>query len=174
MNTLEKIIFVIDRFLVAITIILFLILISLMTTQIILRYVFHSPIRGVIIYSNLLFTWLAYLGCAFVARDNSHLTVEYFIDKFPVRMQNILNAIYKICPLLVLVLLSKHIFKFYEFQRGITVAGVGFPVLYFTYAFVVGFTLIAFYTLIKTDFEIENIFMKKNHNTDIVSVNNDL
>lgn len=161
MNYIGKIIFVIDRFLVAITITLFIILISLMTSQIILRYVFHSPIRGVIIYSNLLFTWLAYLGCAFVSRDNNHLRVEYFIDKFPNQIIKILNFIYNICPLLVLVLLSKHIYKFYEFQRDITVAGVGFPVLYFTYAFVVGFTLITIYTLIKTDSEIENIFMEK-------------
>ena len=159
MNYTKKIIFVIDRILVAITISLFIILISLMTTQIILRYVFHAPIRGVIIYSNLIFTWLAYLGCAFVARDNSHLRVEYFIEKFPNKIIIILNAVYKLCPLFVLILLSKHIYKFYEFQRGINVAGVGFPVLYFTYAFVVGFTLIAVYTLIKTDSVIESIFM---------------
>ena len=158
MNYTEKIIFVIDRILVAITISLFIILISLMTTQIILRYVFHAPIRGVIIYSNLLFTWLAYLGCAFVARDNSHLRVEYFIEKFPNIVIATLNGVYKLCPLFILILLSKPIYKFYEFQRGITVAGVGFPVLYFTYAFVVGFTLIAIYTLIKTDYDIESIF----------------
>jgi TRAP-type C4-dicarboxylate transport system permease small subunit len=158
----EKVFFVIDRMLVAITISLFIILISLMTTQIILRYVFHSPIRGVIIYSNLLFTWLAYLGCAFVARDNSHLRVEFFIEKFPNQIVNILNVVYKLCPLFVLILLSDPILKFYEFQRGITVAGVGFPVLYFTYAFVVGFTLIAIYTLKKTDSDIESIFMNNN------------
>ena len=159
MNYTEKIIFVIDRILVAITISLFIILISLMTTQIILRYVFHTPIRGVIIYSNLLFTWLAYLGCAFVSRDKSHLRVEYFIEKFPLKIINILNTVYKLCPLFILILLSKHIYKFFEFQHGITVAGVGFSVLYFTYAFVVGFTLIAVYTLIKTDSDIESIFM---------------
>jgi TRAP-type C4-dicarboxylate transport system permease small subunit len=130
-----------------------------MTTQIILRYVFHTPIRGVIIYSNLLFTWLAYLGCAFVSRDKSHLRVEYFIEKFPEKIINILNTVYKLCPLFILILLSKHIYKFFEFQHGITVAGVGFSVLYFTYAFVVGFTLIAVYTLIKTDSDIESIFM---------------
>jgi TRAP-type C4-dicarboxylate transport system permease small subunit len=161
MNFIKKIIFYIDRLLITITIILFIILISLMTTQIILRYVFHAPIRGVIIYSNLLFTWLAYLGCAFVSRDNSHLRVEYFIEKFPNQVITILNVIYKICPLLFLVLLSKHIYKFYEFQHGITVAGVGFPVLYFTYAFVVGFTLIAIYTFMNADSDIETIFMDK-------------
>jgi TRAP-type C4-dicarboxylate transport system permease small subunit len=159
MNYTKKIIFVIDRILVAITLSLFIILISLMTTQIILRYVFHAPIRGVIIYSNLLFTWLAYLGCAFVSRDNSHLRVEYFIEKFPEKIITILNTVYKLCPLFILILLSKHIYKFYEFQYGITVAGDGFPVLYFTYAFVVGFTLIAVYTLIKTDSDIESMFM---------------
>jgi TRAP-type C4-dicarboxylate transport system permease small subunit len=130
-----------------------------MTSQVILRYVFHEPIRGVIIYANLSFTWLAYLGCAFVARDNSHLRVEFFIEKFPNKIIIILNTIYKFCPLFVLILLSKPIYKFYEFQRGINVAGVGFSVLYFTYAFVVGFTLIAIYTLIKTDSDIESIFM---------------
>jgi TRAP-type C4-dicarboxylate transport system permease small subunit len=102
---------------------------------------------------------LAYLGCAFVARDNSHLRVEYFIEKFPNKIIIILNTIYKLCPLFVLILLSKPIYKFYEFQRGINVAGVGFSVLYFTYAFVVGFTLIAIYTLIKTDSDIESILM---------------
>ena len=158
MNYNEKIIFIIDRILITVTLSLFIILLGLMTTQIMLRYVFHVPFRGVIIYSNLIFTWLAYLGCAFVARDNSHLRVEFFIDNFPNKIIIILNAVYKLCPLFLLILLSKPIYKFYEFQRGISVAGVGFPVLYFTYAFVVGFTLIAIYTLIKTDSDIESIF----------------
>jgi TRAP-type C4-dicarboxylate transport system permease small subunit len=160
----EKIIFYIDRLLIFITISLFVILLGLMTTQIVLRYVFHTPIRGVIIYSNLIFTWLAYLGCAFVARDNCHLKVEYFIDKFPDKIVAVLNIIYKLCPLVFLILLSKPVYKFYEFQRGITVAGVGFPVLYFTYAFVVGFTLIAIYTLINTETDIESIFTEKDGN----------
>ena len=73
-------------------------------------------------------------------------------------MKIILNTIYKFCPLLFLVLLSKPIFDFYEFQQGINVAGVGFSVLYFTYAFVVGFTLLAVYTLVKKDTDIESIF----------------
>ena len=156
---MKKTFFIIDRILISVTISLFIILLGLMTTQIMLRYVFHVPFRGVIIYSNLIFTWLAYLGCAFVARDNSHLRVEYFIDKFPNKIKIILNTVYKLCPLFILILLSKPICQFYEFQRGITVAGAGFSVLYFTYAFVVGFTLIAIYTLIKTDSDIESIFM---------------
>jgi len=156
---MKKIFFVIDRILIAITLSLFLFLLGLMTTQIILRYVFNAPIRGVIIYSNLIFTWLAYLGCAFVSRDNSHLRVDYFIEKFPYKIKILLNTIYKLCPLFVLILLSIPIYNFYEFQRGIIVAGVGFSVLYFTYAFVVGFTLIAIYTIVKTDSDIESIFM---------------
>lgn len=156
---MKKTFFIIDRILIFVTTSLFIILLGLMTTQIMLRYVFHVPFRGVIIYSNLIFTWLAYLGCAFVARDNSHLRVEYFIDKFPNQIKIFLNTVYKLCPLFILILLSKPICQFYEFQRGITVAGAGFSVLYFTYAFVVGFTLIAIYTLIKTDSDIESIFM---------------
>lgn len=158
---MNKIFSFIDKILIASTLSLFIFLLGLMTTQIILRYVFHAPIRGVIIYSNLIFTWLAYLGCAFVARDNSDLRVEFFIDKFPEKMKLILNTFYKLCPLLVLIILSKPIYSFYEFQRGIKVAGVGFPVLYFTYAFVVGFILIAVYTLVKTEFDIESIFSEK-------------
>lgn len=160
---MKKTFFIIDRILISVTISLFIILLGLMTTQIMLRYVFHVPFRGVIIYSNLIFTWLAYLGCAFVARDNSHLRVEYFIDKFPNKIKIILNTVYKLCPLFILILLSKPICQFYEFQRGITVAGAGFSVLYFTYAFVVGFTLIAIYTLIKTDSDIESIFMNNDN-----------
>ena len=151
----------IDKLLVFISIALFIVLISLMSTQILLRYVFHSPIRGVIIYSNLIFTWLAYLGCAFVARDNCHLRVEYFIDKFPNKIVSILNAIYKFLPLGFLIILIKPIIKFHEFQKGITVAGVGFPVLYFTYAFIVGFSLIAIYTIINSGSDIENIFTEE-------------
>jgi len=161
---MNKIFFIVDRILVYITLSLFIFLLGLMTAQIVLRYVFNAPIRGVIIYSNLIFTWLAYLGCAFVARDNSDLKVDYFIEKFPVKIRNILNMIYKLCPLFILMLLAKSIYKFYDFQRGINVAGVGFSVLFFTYAFVVGFTLIAIYTLIKTDSDIESIFADTNKN----------
>lgn len=156
---MEKLFFVIDRLLIAITLSLFILLLGLMTTQIILRYIFNSPIRGVIIYSNFIFTWLAYLGCAFVARDKCDLKVDYFIEKFPIKIVVILNTIYKLCPLALLILLAKPIYNFYEFQRGIIVAGVGFSVSYFTYAFVIGFSLIAIYSLIRPNSDIESLFM---------------
>lgn len=151
-----------DKILVVICLCLFIMLISLVTTQIILRYIFHAPIQGAIIYSNFIFTWLTYLGCTFVARDNEDLRVDYFINKFPNRIRTTLYWLYRLCPLLILILLSKPIYKFYEFQKGINVAGVGIPVLYFTYAFIVGFTLIAIYSFINTGSRIESIF-KENY-----------
>jgi len=157
-----KIISYIDKFLIFTTILLFVVLLAIMTAQIMLRYIFGTPIRGIIIYSNLIFTWLSYLGCVFVSRDNEHLKVEYFINKFPEKLQNILQFIYKICPIVVFIFLFKSILNFFEFQAGIDVAGVGFSVLYFTYAFVVGFLLMAIYSLVKSDSLIESIFTKDN------------
>jgi len=164
---ISKLLSYIDKLLIFATILLFIILLSLMTSEITLRYIFSKPIKSVIIYASFLFTWLAYLGCAFVSRDNEHLKVEYFINKFPPKIQDILNFIYKLTPLVMFIFLFKPTLNFFEFQYGIKVAGTNFSALYLTFAFVTGFLLMAIYSLVRSNSTIENLVFIDNDNKKI-------
>lgn len=158
---MKKITAYLDKLLIFISILLFVALILIMFSQIVMRYFFHKPITGVETYSNLLFTWMAFIGCAFATRDNEHLKVNYFEMKFLKSIQSVLKRVYKISWLLLIILLVNPYLDFLNLQGNIKVAGVDLKVVTFTYAFMVGFVLMILYDwLPKNNSNIELVFSK--------------
>lgn len=159
---MKKFIAYLDKILISISILLFISLILIMFSQIIMRYFFHKPITGVETYSNLLFTWMAFIGCAFATRDNEHLKVNYFELMFLKSIQSVLKKIYKFSWLILVIILVNPYFNFLDLQGNIKVPGVNLKVVTFTYAFMVGFILMIIYDwLPKDNSNIELIFSKK-------------
>ena len=158
---MKKITAYLDKLLISISILLLVALILIMFSQIVMRYFFHKPITGVETYSNLLFTWMAFIGCAFATRDNEHLKVNYFELKFLKSIQSVLKRVYKISWLLLIIILVNPYLDFLNLQGNIKVAGVDLKVVTFTYAFMVGFVLMILYDwLPKNNSNIELVFSK--------------
>ena len=159
---MDRVISIIDRILLFILLLVFVLLLGLLSAQVVLRYIFSNPIMGVEEYSNILFTVLSFVGCAFVARDDEDLKVDFFHNRFPEKVKTFLNLIFKICPLLILIYLRSYFSDYMMIQSGIMVPGKLFPLLYYTYAFIIGFSLMAFYYIIPASGDpVESIFDKK-------------
>ncbi|MEW6261613.1 MAG: TRAP transporter small permease [Thermodesulfobacteriota bacterium] len=51
--------------------------------SIVLRYVFKSPPAWCMEFTRIMFLWLVMLGAAVVAREKGHISINFFVDRFP-------------------------------------------------------------------------------------------
>lgn len=159
---MKKLVYYLDKVLISICVLLFISLILIMFSQIVMRYFFRRPLSGIETYSNLLFTWMVFIGCGFATRDNEHLKVNYFELKFFKGFEPILKIFYKIIWLIYFIYIINPYLDFLDIQGVIKVPGVNLKVVTFTYAFIVGFVLMIFYDWIPIkNRDIELISSKK-------------
>lgn len=93
MKVLDKVKFVIDKFFEVISTIILGIMTILVVYQVVTRYVFNAPSAFSEILSQYLFVWMIMFGSAYVYGSREHLTIDILRDKFPPKM----NMIVEIC-----------------------------------------------------------------------------
>ena len=104
MKVLDKVKFVIDKFFEVISTIILGIMTVLVVYQVVTRYVFNAPSAFSEILSQYLFVWMIMFGSAYVYGSREHLTIDILKDKFPPKMNMIVEIVTNVC-LFVFVLL---------------------------------------------------------------------
>ena len=69
----------------------------LVVYQVIVRYIFNAPSTFSGVLSQYLFVWMIMFGSAYVYGTLEHLTIDILKDKFPPRMNMIVEVITNIC-----------------------------------------------------------------------------
>ena len=93
MKVLDRIKFVIDKVFEVISTIILGVMTVLVVYQVVTRYVFSAPSAYSEILSQYLFVWMIMFGSAYVYGSREHLTIDILKDKFPPKM----NMIVEIC-----------------------------------------------------------------------------
>ncbi len=93
MKVLDKIKFVIDKIFEVISTVILGIMTILVVYQVVTRYAFSAPSAYSEILSQYLFVWMIMFGSAYVYGSREHLTIDILKDKFPPKM----NMIVDIC-----------------------------------------------------------------------------
>lgn len=83
MKTLNRIIKSYDNIVENIVAILYGSIILIMFSQVVLRYVFNSPLIWAEELSRYMFVWIVYLGASIAISRKAHLEVDYFIRYLP-------------------------------------------------------------------------------------------
>lgn len=65
----------------------------LVTWQVITRFVFASPSTITEALAKYLFIWLVLVSAAYVIGKREHMAIEFFVGRFPKKIQNILGLI---------------------------------------------------------------------------------
>ena len=97
MKVLDKIKFVFDKILEVLGIICLSIMTIMIVYQVVARYVFNSPSAISEAMAQFLFVWMIMFGSAYVYGTQEHLTIDILKDKFPPRMNMIVEIITNIC-----------------------------------------------------------------------------
>ncbi len=97
MKVLDTIKKVIDKILEVLGTITLAIMTVLVVYQVITRYVFNAPSAYSEALSQYLFVWMIMFGSAYVYGSREHLTIDLLKDKFPPRMNMIVEIVTNVC-----------------------------------------------------------------------------
>ncbi len=98
MKILDKIKYVIDKVFEVTSTVILGIMTILVVYQVVTRYVFSAPSAFSEILAQYLFVWMIMFGSAYVYGSREHLTIDILKDKFPPKM----NMIVEICTNIML------------------------------------------------------------------------
>jgi TRAP-type C4-dicarboxylate transport system permease small subunit len=76
-----------DKAIDYITIVLLVVLTYVCFHQVVARYVFSSPPSWTEEVSRYLFIWVTFLGAAIAFRTSAHLGLDFFVERFPVKLR---------------------------------------------------------------------------------------
>ena len=104
MKTLNAIKAVFDKILEVLGIICLSVMTIMIVYQVVARYVFNSPSAISEALAQFLFVWMIMFGSAYVYGSLEHLTIDLLKDKFPPKMNMIVEVVTNVC-LFIFVLL---------------------------------------------------------------------
>ncbi|WP_421926338.1 TRAP transporter large permease subunit [Neoaquamicrobium sediminum] len=125
----------------AVAAVLLVVIVGLLLTGVVARYVLHTPIIWVDEAASISFLWLAMMGAAIAIDRNEHLRLTVFIGMFPERLRGFVDAL---ALLIVVVVLGALILPAIEYVREesfITSAALNISVSYRVSAIVLGIVL---------------------------------
>lgn len=116
----------------------------LIVTNVILRLPWR-PLPGTVEMVELLGTILLGLGIAYCQQKKSHIFVSVLVDRFPLRVQALVDAVTGLLALFFTSLVARQLFIYGTrmLERGYTTGHLNIPVYPFIYLVGVGFIILA-------------------------------
>ncbi len=121
--------------------VLLLIIVGLLLTGVVARYLLHTPIVWVDEAASISFLWLAMLGSAIAVDRNEHLRLTVFTGMFPERLRGFVETLALVIAIVVLAGLVYPAIEYVREESYITSAALKIPVSYRVSAIVVGIVL---------------------------------
>lgn len=107
--------------------IMFAFMVILVLFNVILRYFFNSGITWSEEMARYLFVWIIYIGAIGAMRDNMHLSVDVFINRFNPSIKKIIYIIGQIVILAIMGMLLKGSIDLTILNIGSKAAATGIP-----------------------------------------------
>lgn len=150
MNILENISKIIDSCVKYFVGLLLFSMFSLVVLQVLLRYIFESPLAWTDETSRYMMTWMIFIGACVASRESTHLGVTIIYDKLGKNLKMFVMTIINICVCVFLILVALQ--GFYLLN---TVKSASSPALQITMAIPylsvpIGCSLMCFQTIIAT------------------------
>ena len=106
--------------------------------QIFFRYVIQSPLFWSEEFAKFMFPWLTFAGAALAVKVSGHISINYFVDRLPKKMQHIINRIGEILSSIFCVLVVLYTIPLAESQKNVNSTALAIPLNYFSLSIVVG------------------------------------
>lgn len=125
----------------AVAAVLLVVIVGLLLTGVVARYVLHTPIIWVDEAASISFLWLAMMGAAIAIDRNEHLRLTVFIGMFPDRLRGFVDALALLIVVVVLGALLLPAIEYVREESFITSAALNISVSYRVSAIVLGIVL---------------------------------
>ncbi|MCD8221700.1 MAG: TRAP transporter small permease [Clostridiales bacterium] len=93
---LKKLTELINKLLMGVIVVLFLLMFGITNLNVIMRYFFNSPIVISVEMGRYCFVSLIFLGAIFTTKEDKHIHVDFFTGLFPEAVQNVIEQIGRI------------------------------------------------------------------------------
>lgn len=140
--------------------IMFFIIIAVTCTQVICRYVFNNSLVWSEELVRFLVVWMCMIGAAIACFDDSHMTINTFLAKMPVKLQFSLYSLRQFAILAFCLMSSLSSFKLVRTAWNTTSGALGIPMGLWRAAGTVGLLLCALFTMLRYG---EDLIKFKNH-----------
>ncbi len=80
-----------------INMLLLIFMIVITFTQVVLRYVFNSPLSWAAEITVISLMWFGYLGLTIVKQEDNHIAIDFLYNKLPPVIQSLLDIFKEIC-----------------------------------------------------------------------------
>lgn len=121
--------------------ILLVVIVGLLLTGVVARYVLHTPIVWIDEAASISFLWLAMLGSAIAVDRNEHLRLTVFAALFPERLRSFIDTLAMVVVITVLAALIMPAIEYVREESFITSPALKISVSYRVSALVVGIVL---------------------------------
>ncbi len=103
---MKKILDMIEKYSLAVIIILFSVMVFSIFLQVVLRYVFNMGNSWAEELARYSFVWLVLLGAAVAVRRGRHMRIDFFINLFPLRVKRVIETMLNFSLALFLIVLT--------------------------------------------------------------------
>ena len=76
--------------------VILLVMLIVVSLQIFFRYILNQPLAWTEEVARLLFIWMVFLGATLAIKDNTHLKMDYFYDRFPEKIKKAVELLHNI------------------------------------------------------------------------------
>ena len=119
----------------------------ILLSQVVFRYILNNPLVGSEDAAKLATIWMVFVGAGLAVRDRLHIQIDYFIEKFPPRVQTAVDATMAATVLAFIGIVLYQCINLFDMQRGMKSVGLNIDVTYFSAALPAGFALMALYMI---------------------------
>ncbi|MEN2465728.1 TRAP transporter small permease [Ornithinibacillus sp. FSL M8-0202] len=124
-----------------------LFMMAIISFDVIGRNFFNNPLKGTYEMTELSSAMLVFLALAITHQKGNHITIDFLVDRFSKKVQNLLLGVVEMVIALVVLLMAMHIFEngLRMMERNSATTDLGLPV--YPFLFIIAFTLTMFMLL---------------------------
>lgn len=128
-----------------------LFMMAIISFDVIGRNFFNNPLKGTLKgtyeMTELSSAMLVFLALAITHQKGNHITIDFLVDRFSKKVQNLLLGVVEMVIALVVLLMAMHIFEngLRMMERNSATTDLGLPV--YPFLFIIAFTLTMFMLL---------------------------
>lgn len=149
---MEKLIHLLSKGLLNVAQLILALMMFMVTFDVLGRWLFNSPIKGTVDFTELGLSMVIFLGLAYTHLQKEHITVDFIVEKFPNKIQYMIESVINLLISGLMALVAWSLFQ--NSQRLLssnTITGdLGLPVYVFVILAAIGTVVFALTALLYT------------------------
>lgn len=157
---IKKISNIIDKIEEYFLVLSFLIMVSVIFLQVIMRYVFNNSLIWSEELGKFIFVWISWIGIVIGHKRKEHIAITIIIDKLPNKAKKFIDLLAEIILIAICAITTYYAILMMNFQKHVPYAALKFSTSWGYLSLVIGcilFSVVCFKHILNTIFELHSL-----------------